>query len=70
MDLGGVTEIKNEFGVGRNNVAMWAARRASNGFPEPVMVLAMGSLYDMDEVREWFRNKPEPRNKPKAKEPA
>lgn len=65
-ELGGVAEISAEFGVERNAVSMWDARRASNGFPEPVQRLAMGPVYRMDEVRDWYASRPEPRNRPKT----
>lgn len=65
-ELGGVAEISAEFGEKRNVVSMWAARRESNGFPHPVTTLAMGPVYDMEAVRNWYASRPEPRNRPKA----
>jgi hypothetical protein len=51
--LGGVAEVADLFGVPRTTASMWANRRAQTGFPEPVQVLAMGPVYDMDAVRLW-----------------
>lgn len=68
-ELGGVSEIAKERGVGTNQVAMWAARRSTNGFPQPVVSLAMGNIYDLAEVRAWYASRPEPRNRPKASTP-
>jgi len=52
--LAGVAELARLFLVGRSTVTQWAARRDRNGFPEPVAVLAMGPVFDLDEVVEWY----------------
>lgn len=52
-ELAGIAEISEEFGVPRTTASMWATRRESNGFPEPLADLQMGPVYDMAEVREW-----------------
>lgn len=57
LQLGGVAEISDLFGVPRTTVSMWDTRRATSGFPEPVERLAMGPIYRMDEVAEWHRDK-------------
>jgi hypothetical protein len=57
LSLGGVAEISEEFRVPRTTVSMWDARRATNGFPEPVERLAMGPVYDMRAVRAWHEQK-------------
>lgn len=54
-DLVGVAEIAERLKVPRTTVSMWDARRASNGFPEPVKSLAMGPVYDFAAVKEWRR---------------
>jgi hypothetical protein len=54
-ELGGVAEIAERYKVPRTTVSMWAARRASNGFPAPVETLAMGPVYDMAEIEKWRR---------------
>lgn len=66
VELGGVTEIAREFGVGNNNVAMWMARREVNGFPTPLVSLARGDVFIMDEVRRWHETRPPARNRPKS----
>lgn len=52
--LAGVAELSRVLGVGRTTVTQWAARRSASRFPEPVHVLAMGPLYDVDEVTRWY----------------
>lgn len=54
VELGGVAEIAAEFDVPRTTVSMWASRRRTSGFPEPVQALQMGPVYSMHEVRKWF----------------
>lgn len=55
VELGGVAEISEEFGVPRSTISMWNARRnENNGFPEPVVRLASGPVYDMAEIRAWM----------------
>jgi hypothetical protein len=56
-EIGGVAEIAEEFGVRATVVSMWGARRASNSFPLPIKPLKSGPVYDMAEVRRWFRNR-------------
>ena len=56
-ELVGVAEIAAAFGVPRTTVSMWAARRATSGFPQPVKALQMGPVYDMAEVRRWHEEK-------------
>lgn len=51
--LVGVAEIAVDQDVARQTVSMWAARRASNGFPEAVVTLSMGPVYDLADVRRW-----------------
>lgn len=53
----GVAEIAADLGVPRSTVSMWDARRRTNGFPEPVAELAMGPVYDLEEVRAWRQGK-------------
>lgn len=57
MELVGVAEIAEEFGVGRSVVSMWDARRSSNGFPQPVVRLSMGPVFRADQVRDWWSAK-------------
>lgn len=57
LELGGVAEIAEEFGIGRSRVSMWSSRRESSGFPEPLEDLAAGPVFDMTEVRTWYWTK-------------
>lgn len=52
--LVGVAEIADVLGVPRTTVSMWASRRAASGFPAPIETLAMGPVYSMSSVREWY----------------
>lgn len=52
--LVGVAEISAIHQVPRSTVSMWDARRATNGFPEPVADLAMGPVYNAAEVAAWI----------------
>lgn len=53
-EYAGVAEIADEFGVTRTNVSMWDRRRRISGFPDPIVRLAAGPIYDMREVRAWY----------------
>lgn len=59
MELGGVAEMAAEFGVLQTTASMWndPERRKTNGFPGPVARLAMGPVFDMEEVRAWYRSR-------------
>jgi hypothetical protein len=52
--LAGVAELARLFMVGRTTVTQWAARADRNGFPDPVARLAMGPVFDLDEVLDWY----------------
>ena len=52
--LVGVAEISALFLVGRTTVAMWHTRADRNGFPPLVAQLAMGPLWDVNEVIAWY----------------
>lgn len=52
-DVVGNREVAELLGTTRKHVPMLAARRASNGFPEPLKVLACGPLYSAREIRAW-----------------
>lgn len=53
VTLVGVSEIAKHFGVAKTNVTTWISRREKNGFPEPVVQLDMGGVYDLADVEEW-----------------
>lgn len=55
--LGGVAEIAAMLDVPRTTVSMWDARRRTNGFPDAVERLAMGPVYDLNAVRDWYSAK-------------
>jgi hypothetical protein len=60
--IGGPRRIAAELGLSNpGQINTWASRRASNGFPTPVVEKAHtgrvgrpGNLYDIDEVIEWY----------------
>lgn len=56
--LGTVGEVAEILGEAKSTVSMWAARRATTGFPEPVATFAArnglpAAHYDIDAVRVW-----------------
>lgn len=59
-ELGGVAEIAAELDVPRTTVSMWASRRRTSGFPEPISMLSMGPVYSMAAVRDWYEKRQEP----------
>lgn len=54
LELGGMAEIAREFDVPRSTASMWAYRRDTSGFPEPLTVLDSGAVYNMATVRSWY----------------
>lgn len=52
MTLVGVWEIAKLAKVSRQAVCNWVSRY--NDFPKPLARLAMGNIYDEDEVRKWL----------------
>jgi hypothetical protein len=61
IELGGIAEISEEFGVPRTTASQWLTRRETNGFPEPVALLRMGPVFSMAEVRLWAAGRVSPR---------
>jgi hypothetical protein len=55
--LGGVKELAEACDVRVTNVTTWINRREVNGFPEPVIQLAMGGVYSIDDVLDWRKTK-------------
>lgn len=49
-DIGGVSEVAELLGVTRQRVA---SLRARPGFPDPVVELSAGPIFDLDQVRRW-----------------
>ncbi len=52
-ELLGITEVAELRGTTRPTVAMWAARRTTNGFPAPVVRKSIGSLFWAPQVEAW-----------------
>lgn len=50
----GVAEIATLFLVPRTTVSNWHTRTDRNGFPLPLVVLAAGPLFDVNEVLRWY----------------
>jgi hypothetical protein len=53
--LAGMTEIAEHFDVRTNVVSNWISRYPD--FPEPVLDLAMGRVWDLDAVVEWYNDR-------------
>jgi hypothetical protein len=53
-NLAGVAELGELFGVGRTTVSNWYDRRDRNGFPEIVLRLASGPIWNVDDVVKWY----------------
>lgn len=62
-DLAGVAEIvemiwpdstADEVRSHKSQVAMWATRRATTGFPAALLVLACGPVYSRRQVARWW----------------
>lgn len=55
--LGGVTEIATDLGVDASRITTWTNRKRLNDramrTPDPVLVLAMGPVYDIDAWRAY-----------------
>jgi predicted DNA-binding transcriptional regulator AlpA len=51
--LAGVAELSGLFGVGRTTISNWHARSGTNGFPDPVAILAAGPVWDANDVITW-----------------
>jgi len=53
--LAGVAEISDLLGVRRTTISQWHSRQHQNGFPDPVVELAMGPVWDEAQVVEWWK---------------
>lgn len=53
--LAGTKEVATHFEVRPNVVGNWMSRYKD--FPEPVADLAMGRVYDLNEVVEWYNDR-------------
>jgi len=52
--LVGVAELAAMLGVARTTISNWYDRRDRNGFPEPVIRLSMGPVWDSRAVLRWY----------------
>ena len=52
-DLGGVAECSRDIDVSPQSLSNFAARRAENGFPEPIVKLRATTLWSRSAVRQW-----------------
>jgi hypothetical protein len=64
--LAGIAELAVFLDVRPTTVSTWYQRQERTGFPEPVAILAMGPVWDRDQVVEWWRNWKPLRNMPKV----
>jgi predicted DNA-binding transcriptional regulator AlpA len=53
--LVGIAELATLFGVGRTTISNWYARQNTNAFPNPVVDLAMGPVWDQADVVAWWK---------------
>jgi hypothetical protein len=54
-DLVSVSEIASRSGRSINTIQSW--RRRDRGFPEPVVILAAGPIWDWETVARWMRDR-------------
>lgn len=54
--LAGVAELSDLLSVRRTTISQWHSRQNQNSFPDPIADLAMGPVWDQDEVVQWYRN--------------
>lgn len=53
-DLGGITEVAKDLGVGIHRIKRWLERRDTVNCPQPVAKLVMGNVYSKAEWRGWY----------------
>jgi transcriptional regulator with XRE-family HTH domain len=54
--LAGVAELAGLLGVRRTTISQWHSRQNQNDFPSPIAELAMGPVWDQDQVVNWYRD--------------
>ena len=64
--LSGIAELARLLSVAPNTVSTWYQRQHRTGFPEPLITLAMGPVWDRPEVETWYRGWKPLRNMPKV----
>lgn len=51
-ECAGISELAEYFGLTKSAVSNWPARHPD--FPKPVRIFAMGPMYVLAEVEEWY----------------
>lgn len=54
-ELAGVAELSALLSVRRTTISQWHSRQHQNDFPNPVTELAMGPVWELDEVVAWYK---------------
>ncbi|SRR5579884_238861 len=55
VELGGVSEIADRYGVARSTVNGWMKRAEKIGMPAPLAVLAAGPVYNLVALDPWYQ---------------
>lgn len=56
-ELGGVSEVAALLGESRQTVGHWiAGRRGPGQFPDPIVEISAGKIWDLKTIREWREN--------------
>lgn len=55
FDYGGLAEVAEYLGATKSQVQNW--RNRFEDFPTPVVVLAMGPIYNLCKIRDWARDR-------------
>lgn len=62
-NIGDMAAIAEDVGVSPATVKSW--RQRHDDFPEPIATLAIGPVWDLEEVTEWIASHPRTRGRPK-----
>jgi predicted DNA-binding transcriptional regulator AlpA len=65
-DLVGIAEIALRAGVARDTIRKWRQRHPD--FPQPLITLATGPVWDYAEIQAWIA-KPRPPGRPRKETP-
>jgi hypothetical protein len=55
VELGGVSEIADRYGVARSTVNGWMKRAEKIGMPAPLAILAAGPVYNLVALDPWYQ---------------
>jgi hypothetical protein len=55
VELGGVSEIADRYGVARSTVNGWMKRAEKIGMPAPLAILAAGPVYNLVVLDPWYQ---------------